>query len=283
MPTEVIPAWQLYGESRAFPDVLHVERIADRAAGLEWRIAPHRHAHLHQVFLLTDGSANVTVDGQAVQMALPGLLNVPHGVAHGFRFAAGTEGYVLTLPLQELPEIFGIDAEPAQGLARAFTVAAEAADAVGFHALAREHAARHPHRRTRLKAMATMIACDMLRSSETGRLLGLTDRPDPRVIRFQMLIDARFREGLGVSAYARELGLSPRHLNRLCRTAVGLSAQGVIGTTTFRQACSLLVYTRMTVAGVAYEVGFQDPSYFTRAFQRHMGLSPTEYRARFDG
>lgn len=63
----------------------------------------------------------------------------------------------------------------------------------------------------------------------------------------------------------------------------GLSAQQAIETATFREACSLLVYTRMSVASVGYAVGFGDPSYFTRAFQRHLGLSPTQYRARFEG
>ena len=46
-PPFFIPNWSLYGESRTFPDVLHIERLTDRAAGLDWQIAPHRHLHLH--------------------------------------------------------------------------------------------------------------------------------------------------------------------------------------------------------------------------------------------
>jgi AraC family transcriptional activator of pobA len=53
-----IPAWSLYGESRAFPDVMHIERFTDRAAGLDWRIAPHRHLHLHQFFLIQSGRSD---------------------------------------------------------------------------------------------------------------------------------------------------------------------------------------------------------------------------------
>jgi AraC family transcriptional regulator, transcriptional activator of pobA len=39
MQTASIPSWQLYGEVSAFPDILHVERVIDRAAGLDWTIS----------------------------------------------------------------------------------------------------------------------------------------------------------------------------------------------------------------------------------------------------
>jgi AraC family transcriptional regulator, transcriptional activator of pobA len=57
MDRPLITSWQLYGEDRAFPDLRHVERIVDRAAGPDWRIAPHRHTYLHQVFLLWEATA----------------------------------------------------------------------------------------------------------------------------------------------------------------------------------------------------------------------------------
>jgi len=34
------------------------------------------------------------------------------------------------------------------------------------------------------------------------------------------------------------------------------------------------------VASIAYELGFQDPAYFSRAFKRHAGITPKEYRER---
>lgn len=282
MEHAIIPAWQLYGEDRAFPDVLHVERIVDRAAGLDWRIAPHRHIHLHQIFLLLDGKAEVTLDGRMMDMALPMLLNLPRGVAHGFEFSAGMEGYVLTLPVQELPELFGPAAETLRPLSRPFAAKAGAAMAAAFDALAEEHGARLPFRRVRLKALAMQMIGDLLRLPEA--MDGFAPLPgDPRVQRFLALVDANLRDGWSVGAYGRALGVSARHLSRLCRMSTGLSAQEVIEAATFREACSLLVYTRMTVASVGYALGFGDPSYFTRAFQRHLGLSPTQYRARFEG
>ena len=101
-----IPAWQLYGEDSPFPDILHIERIVDRAEGLHWRIAPHRHLHLHQVFLILSGEVRLTMDGRQAEAAPPVVMNIPRGTVHGFEFSAGTEGFVLTLPAANFPDLF---------------------------------------------------------------------------------------------------------------------------------------------------------------------------------
>jgi AraC family transcriptional activator of pobA len=50
-----------------------------------------------------------------------------------------------------------------------------------------------------------------------------------------------------------------------------------------REACRMLAYTRQPVAQIGYGLGFDDPSYFSRAFRRAMGVAPAAYRAGFEG
>ena len=113
-----IPTWQLYGELNAFPDILHVEQVVDRAAGLDWTIGSHRHLHLHQLFLLTSGTIQLTLDGKAHSVVPPAVINIPRGTVHGFSFSAGTEGFVLTLPTDDFADLFTAPAETAAVLAR---------------------------------------------------------------------------------------------------------------------------------------------------------------------
>lgn len=47
------------------------------------------------------------------------------------------------------------------------------------------------------------------------------------------------------------------------------------------QACNELQHPRIAVASVAYAVGFNDPSYFSRVFRRFVGSSPSTYRDQF--
>jgi AraC family transcriptional activator of pobA len=277
---EPVPVWQLYGETRQFPDILHVEAIADRAAGLGWRIAPHRHLHLHQVFLLTAGAAEVTLDGVAHRPVLPALLNVPAGTPHGFAFAPGTAGHVVTLPVLHFGPLLAPGGETA-GLLRPFLCAADAAAAEMVQALAADHAGTGALRRPRLAARAVLILCHALALAPAAAPGPAT--ADPRIARLEALMSAHLRDGWGVADFARALATSPRHLSRLCRAAHGAPARVVIEAHRVREACRLLVYTRMPVAAVGQATGWPDPPYFSRAFRRATGLSPAAYRTRFDG
>ena len=45
-----------------------------------------------------------------------------------------------------------------------------------------------------------------------------------------------------------------------------------------RQACHLLRETSLSVASIAYSVGFEDNLYFSKAFKKKMQISPSQYR-----
>ncbi|MBD3764491.1 MAG: AraC family transcriptional regulator [Rhodobacterales bacterium] len=272
-----IPAYQLYGEQHAFPDVLHCEAIRDRAAGHDWRIGAHRHLHLHQLFLLRTGEIALTLDGARLTPAPPVALSIPRGVAHSFRFAAGTEGHVVTLPLQELAPLFP---DGAEALDRPALAPADAALAALFRAIAAEHRGSAPLRAGMLRALAGQALAAIWRA---GGQAAAGPAVDPRLVRFAAAVPDRLRDRWSVADHARALAVSPRHLSRLCRAAWGISAQGYVEAQTMREACRLLAYTRASVQSVGHQLGFDDPSYFTRAFRRHLGLSPKAYRARLDG
>lgn len=275
-----IPVWQLYGEDSPFPDLLHIEKIVDRAAGLDWQIAPHRHLHLHQIFLIQSGAVHLTVDGKTSPPEPPIVMNIPRGVVHGFRFAAGTEGYVLTLPAADFPELFGAEAETQAALQRAFVAPALPEIAAVFEEIAAQHGAQGPLRRLRLRAAAIGLCCTVAEGSSTQS--PARDGGDPRVLRFEALIRSHLAQGWQLADYARSLAVSERHLRRLCLETTGLSAQSFIETIRLREACRLLAYTRMRVQEVGFALGFDDPAYFARVFRRGMGMTPGDYRARLE-
>lgn len=275
-----IPSWQLYGEESPFPDLLHVEKIVDRAAGLGWRIAPHRHLHLHQLFLVLSGQVHLTVDGARIDAAPPVLMNIPRGAVHGFAFSAGTEGYVLTLPAADFPELFGATSDALPLLGRSFAASAPARLAEAFAAIAALHAAPGPLRRLRLRATAISLCCMAAEAAGPGEPAPETG--DPRIGQFGALIRGKLAERWFLTDYAKALAVSERHLRRLCLEATGLTAHRFIETIRLREACRLLAYTRMRVQEVGFAVGFDDPAYFARAFRRGMGMSPGEYRDRLE-
>jgi AraC family transcriptional regulator, transcriptional activator of pobA len=275
-----IPSWQLYGEDSPFPDLLHIERIVDRAEGLDWRIAPHRHLNLHQVFLILSGEIALTLDGRKLRAVPPVVLNLPRGTVHGFAFSTGTEGFVLTLPAADFPDLFGAQSEAAPGLAQAFMVALPAGMAALFATLAADHAGTAPLRRLRLRAGALALCAAL---AEGAPVAAAPPGGDARIVAFEGLVRAHLDRRWRLEDYARALAVSDRHLRRLCREATGLSAQAFVEAIRLREACRLLAYTRMQVQEVGFSLGFDDPAYFARAFRRVTGLSPGDYRARLEG
>ena len=83
-----------------------------------------------------------------------------------------------------------------------------------------------------------------------------------------------------MSDYARNLAVTPTHLSRVTRAATGLSASRLIEERIIREARRNLVYTNLPISTIAYELGYDDPAYFSRVFSRATGMSPRAFRTR---
>jgi AraC-like DNA-binding protein len=94
----------------------------------------------------------------------------------------------------------------------------------------------------------------------------------------ELALRAYVAEGRPSIQFAAEIaGTSVRTLQRrLARH--GLSYSDLAQQARFATAARLLEDPDTKVIDVAYSVGYEDPSHFTRAFRRLSGVSPREYR-----
>lgn len=278
-----IPAFGLYGEGRRFSAMLHCERIGDRAGRHDWQIAPHRHPDLHQAILIRRGDARITVDGRARDLALPVLLSIPPRVVHGFRFAAGTEGYVLTLAAEGFSGVTGEGAPLAPVLAAWGACAADPALDALFEALLAEQARHDAASAPMMRALAMQVLCHAARGLAAPAAGAAPARYARHMQAFDRLLHARLRDGWRLDDYAAALGLTPTHLSRVTRALAGLPAGRYVEARRAREAQRLLAYTRLPVAEIGYALGFDDPAYFSRAFRRQTGETPSACRQRLAG
>lgn len=72
-----------------------------------------------------------------------------------------------------------------------------------------------------------------------------------------------------------ELGLSESQLYRKLKATSGKSTALFIRSIKIQKGKELLQTTDKTISEIAYEVGFNDPSYFSRAFKEEFGLPPS--------
>lgn len=279
--TEAIPRYALYGEGAAQNPggFAHIETIAERSALHDWEIGVHRHDHFVQVLLVEEGHAAVTLDTVTTGLEGPARVIVPAAAVHGFRFRQGTRGFVLTLSTDFSTRAVGPADPLLAALARggAAPLGPEAATR-GFW-LAREMLGLQEEWQQQ-DPLFLALAESLIRT--IAREVGETDpqnRADQRLDRFRQLVELHYRQHRDLDFYAGALGLTRRTLSRLTAARLACSPMDLIHRRLALEAHRLLRYTNATAAQVAAELGFEDPSYFSRFYQRVTGRRPSADKA----
>lgn len=101
---------------------------------------------------------------------------------------------------------------------------------------------------------------------------------NPRLLKFQELIDIHFLEQKSVSFYAKKLNISPPHLAKICRQKLTVSPSQLIQQRTILEAKRLLKSTDLSIKEIAFKLGFIDSPYFSNFFKQYTGMSPKQFR-----
>ncbi|WP_342088706.1 helix-turn-helix domain-containing protein [Dyadobacter sp. OTU695] len=104
------------------------------------------------------------------------------------------------------------------------------------------------------------------------------------VTEFNRILQNYFRDGSmehglpSVADLASQLNLSRRYLTDLLKIETGKTAQDLIHIALIGEAKNRLIAGDKSVSEIAYSLGFENMSYFSRLFKKETGLSPTHYK-----
>lgn len=101
-------------------------------------------------------------------------------------------------------------------------------------------------------------------------------------LEFKRLLNLNVSKQKSVFAYAEQINISPNHLNKSVKSVTGKSASLLIDEMLLLEAKVLIRLNKMSFSEIAFEIGFEDPSYFGRFFKKHSGLTPTEFSKMID-
>jgi AraC family transcriptional regulator len=118
-----------------------------------------------------------------------------------------------------------------------------------------------------------LIALAGRRSSTRGAPAG-----PPWLGRIEAMIHERFLERLHIDDLAREADLHPAHLARAFRAHYNVTIAAYVRGLRLDWAARRLAATNDSLSTIAHRAGFADQSHFTRAFRKHAGVPPGEYR-----
>jgi AraC family transcriptional regulator len=98
----------------------------------------------------------------------------------------------------------------------------------------------------------------------------------------QVFLAQNLAHDVDLSTIARQASLSPYYFTRQFTAMVGMPPYRYLINLRIQRAAQMLRESDLTVTQILHRVGFHSPSHFTTTFRRHMGMSPTAYRRRYD-
>jgi AraC-like DNA-binding protein len=270
-------------------DLAHAEHVADfelkrlESAFAQARrnvIGAHRHDY-YEICWITGGAGRLLIDFTGYAIMPPMLCFFSPGQVHAWAIDAPITGYIVRfttaffatspqqhLALAELPWFYAIDSAP--------VLAASPAERGQIDPLwqrmEQEYTARRDQHLAALRAYLQLILIEAARlhcqappaASEADYLL---------TKRFLLLVEQHYRTHTSVAHYAERLHVTANHLNVIVRHTMARSAGTIVRERLLLEAKRLLCYTELTIAEIAAQLGFDDPSYFGRFFKKHSGMS----------
>ena len=91
-------------------------------------------------------------------------------------------------------------------------------------------------------------------------------------------IDTHYEDQFGLDELAGRCQLNPSYLSLCFKQEIGIPLFEYINQARIKKACSLLKNTKRPVTEIAFEVGYNNITFFNRYFKRITGMTPREYR-----
>ncbi|GGD83032.1 helix-turn-helix domain-containing protein [Paenibacillus nasutitermitis] len=102
--------------------------------------------------------------------------------------------------------------------------------------------------------------------------------PDQLVKKVEIYMEGVYGDQLNATALAASLHMSYGHLSRLYKRRTGMTIIERMNQIRLAKACHLLEDPQLSIKEIAAKAGFPDIYYFSKAFKRKLGVSPSIYR-----
>ncbi|MFD2540784.1 helix-turn-helix domain-containing protein [Lacinutrix gracilariae] len=127
-----------------------------------------------------------------------------------------------------------------------------------------------------LKSLLKVLLLHLIRFQNNSFLK--QDLSQKRVFMFLELMEIHFLEKTNTSFYADKIGISSKRLNQILKEKLNLTAKQIIQQRQITEAKRRLVRSEITIKELAFILGFDSMSSFSRFFKKHIGVSPSVFR-----
>jgi AraC family transcriptional activator of pobA len=240
------------------------------------------HRDDHYMFIVqTKGHFVLQLDFNNVILDGPFLCFVPPGQVHKYVENRNCEGWLIFIENSLIPnqyrEIFDTYLNTQQTVSvteqdAAFKVVSMLEEVLGQDLLALKKSLIDSLTAT----LAGMIASKIIQSRRSVNTF--SKQKHNIMAQFKLLVHDRYKTLKQVKTYASILNITPLYLNEVAKEITGFPASYWINQEVILEAKRMLHYTTLDVKRIAYELGYEDHTYFSRFFKKNVGITASEFR-----
>lgn len=278
----------LYGENNysSLLEFVHAEPLESRSKMYNWEIKEHLHTDLVQLFVIESGNGILVSEKKESIISGPSIVFIPINTLHGFIFQDNVKGEVITFSdyflennfkqnqkiVFELNHLQCFNFERNNMLFEQIKILKEM--------IIKELNEENIEKRTFINSLFQTLFLAIFRVNQIQKTsMEETDNKTLKYFQiFQKSIKQDYSEMKTISQYAKEIGITTMHLNRVCKIVVGKSPLQILHELVVAEAKKYLLNTSYSISEISYFLNFNDPAYFTRLFKKNVGVSPSDFR-----
>lgn len=266
-------------------EIFPFQRIINSAGSLlHDGTLPHR-LEFFMLMYYTNGKSNHQVDFKWYPIKPRSLMYLSKGQINSFKFTPGLNGYCMVFTQEFLDHCLG--KLPTNVVFRLFTpqlfdplinVPKENNLSNYIEAIHQEFNSNiQSNKATIIDALFTIIL------SKSEELLQqqthyIEESQGLKIFtRFAELVSDKFTQNRNADYYAQQIGITYKHLNVICKNITKFTAKQFIDNYIILEAKRLMVGTDLKSTELAYSLGFEEPTNFTKFFKRHTSQTPTGF------
>ena len=255
-------------------DTFRVVSLPHFARGGKWRTQAMRSYSQPLLIWFTKGQGRITVAGFTRGYGPHNAIFIPAGTMHCFDMLGQVLGSILFFPTNTDFDL------PSEHRHFRFRLADQHTELNGLiENIQREIGHGLPRQDMALVHHGGLLSVWLRRQMDNSPDVDAgTDGSRRLAAAFAALVERDFHLGKSVSQYAAELGVTPTHLSRVCNIGCGRPASAILADRVHYEARRMLSQTRAPVKDIARHLGFTSAAYFTRAFQKQAGKTPSSFR-----
>jgi len=252
-------------------------------------LAPHRHGFYLSV-LFTRGNGIHEIDFQTFDIRPGYVFLLSPGQVHTWRVSEDIDGYIIFHKkefydlnftyerIEHFPFFGNSQNAPLIKLREKQAIALS----VQFRTIVDEYRGKYRMRFQKICSMLNVLYIDLARiyvpdkGTNEDREIQLA-----HIRRLNAMIDDNFKDTKSPADYAKDMFMSEKNLNLVCKIILNKTVSMVIMDRVILEAKRMLIHTNMNVVQISLDLGYMDNSYFSRVFKKTTGETPIEFRENY--